>query len=96
MSTQPVPPPAKPPALYRHERLDAYECLGCGEMLEVPAFAVLKGGAARVRVKNDPENQLMWVQLMELDHEPCGSFKDVVQAESHRKFRHPLLVMKRK
>ena len=81
--TKPVPGPV----LYHYERYDCYECLGCGETLEVPYRAVLKNGQAPVSVKQHPENRLLWLELMTLDHAKCGEYRDAAKAEAARKFR---------
>ena len=72
--------------LYYHDRLGAYECLGCGEMIEIPAFATLKMGCRREPVQSNPENLLIWTELIEMDHAPCIQFKDsdmAAQAREH-------------
>jgi len=79
--------------LYHHERLGAFECLGCFEMIEIPGFAVVAQGQPPFRIKGDPLNLLLWRELIELDHRPCVQFKDsrmAEQARTHRK-THPLL-----
>lgn len=73
--------------LYHHERLNAYECLGCHEMLEVPATAVLRNGQRPERVRDNPENLLRWVELHAKDHKDCAKFKDADKAEQHRAYR---------
>jgi hypothetical protein len=80
--------------LYHHEQLGAFECTGCFEMIEIPGFAVVRQGHAKVRIKGDTLNLLLWRELIELDHRPCIQFKDsrmAEQARTHRKQTHPLL-----
>jgi hypothetical protein len=75
-------------AFYYHERYEAYECLGCGEFIEIPGTAVLKGGHGREPIKGNPENLLLWCELMvETDHAACGRFKDARMAEQARPSR---------
>lgn len=81
------PAAEKPPELYYYPQYDCYECLGCGEMLEVPYRAVLKGGQEAVDVKRHPENRLLWVELMTLDHAKCDRYRDAARAKSAREFR---------
>lgn len=77
--------------LYLHEREDFYECMGCHELLEVPFLAVLKNGQQRVAIKRNPENRLLWIELMSIEHGQCGKFKDEQKAQDQRTFRkHPL------
>jgi len=81
--------------LYHHEQLGAYECMGCREFIEIPAFAVVAQGHPPVRIKGDPLNLLLWRELMELDHAKCSQFKDermMKQAREHRRPQHPLMV----
>lgn len=80
--------PAESP-LYFHPRYDAYECLGCGEMLEVPKFARLKidNKIQRVAIKGDPLNLLLWREMQEIDHGECAQFQDVEKAKDHREHR---------
>lgn len=77
--------------LYHHARYDAYECLGCQEMIEIPRRAVLEAGRQAEAVKGNPENMLRWVELMELDHKPCTQFSDSRMAEQAREHRQPVL-----
>jgi hypothetical protein len=79
--------------LYHHERWGAYECLGCNELIEIPALAVLAAGRLPVRIKTNPENLLIWVEMIELDHAKCSSFKDAKMARDARTFRKPMLRM---
>ena len=81
---------AEPSPLYLHRRYDAYECLGCGEMIEIPGMAVLKAGQLPQRVNGNPENLLCWREMMELDHAPCVRFTDAAMAEQARMYRAPL------
>lgn len=80
---------------YHYPEYDAYECLGCGASLEVPRHAVLRAGQAPVRVKSDPENRLIWLDLMRIDHAACGQFQDARMAEEARRYRKPLRVVPR-
>jgi hypothetical protein len=75
------------PALYHYPEADVYECLGCGQYLETPYRAVLRNGQPAVSIKNHPEHRLVWLELMEMDHAACGSFKDAKKAEEARLFR---------
>jgi hypothetical protein len=77
------------PALYHWEDMDAYQCMGCLELIEVPKYAVLKvsGVLDRVPVKNQPENRMLWLELYELDHAKCHEFKDVEKAQLAREHR---------
>jgi len=75
--------------LYHHPQADVYECLGCGQYLETPRWAVLKNGQPAVVIKNNQENRLVWLELMEMDHAACGLFKDARMAEEARRFRTP-------
>jgi hypothetical protein len=86
------------PVLYYHDRWSAYECLGCGEMLEVPSLAFLKieGKVQRVPVRNNPENLMLWRELHEIDHGQCRDFKDEKKAVQHREYRGLELVKGRK
>lgn len=81
----------RPPSLYLWDRYDAYECMGCHEMIETPRFAVIKGGRERVPIRTNPENRLIWLELMELDHAKCGAFQfDAAKAKAAREYRRPL------
>lgn len=82
-------------ALYHHERLDVYECMGCGAFLETPSCAVLKAGHRAVHVKMDPENRLLWLELMEMDHAACVLFHDAKMAEEARQYRRRTVVRPR-
>ena len=70
--------------LYYHDRLGAFECLGCGEMIEIPHCAVLTKGSRREPVRNSPENMLIWTELIEMDHAPCLAFSDAAMAAQAR------------
>jgi hypothetical protein len=78
-----------PPALYFRPELSAYECLGCGEQIEVRKFAELMvdGTMQRVRVLGHPEHTLIWLELHQLDHAKCASFKDAARAKDYREHR---------
>lgn len=83
--------------LYHHSEFDAYECMGCGEMLEVPSHATLKvdGVMRKVRVRGQPENMVLWREMHDLDHRDCAKFKDAEKATAHREFRRsPFLMSK--
>lgn len=86
---------AKPGQLYFHREYDCYECLGCGALIEVPWRAVLKNGQSPVEVKENPENRLLWVELMELDHAPCLRFSDARMAEQARRYGNRVVTMPR-
>lgn len=83
----------KPQGLYHHRGIDVYECLGCGQMIEVPGMGVMRAGQMPENVARNPENRMIWLELQELDHAACGRFRDVKMAEDARRFRHPLLRM---
>ncbi|MGA2890330.1 MAG: hypothetical protein ABSE51_19980 [Terracidiphilus sp.] len=77
--------------LYFHARYGAYECMGCYELIEIPYKATLVDGKERVRIKDNPENLVIWQEMMELDHQPCMAFSDVKMAQDareHRKQQH--------
>lgn len=78
-----------PPALYYYPQWKAYECLGCGQVIEIPRMATLMvdGKMQRVTVLNNPENLLVWKELHEIDHEKCGAFKDESKAKDAREHR---------
>lgn len=57
--------------LFYHRDYDCYTCLGCGEAIEVPWRAVLRNGRDAVEVKENPENRLLWLELMEQGHDKC-------------------------
>jgi hypothetical protein len=73
--------------LYHYLEADVYECLGCYALIEVPYKAVLNAGQDRVTVKRDPENRLVWLELIRLDHAACGQFRDAKMAEEARRYR---------
>lgn len=75
---------AEPGALYHHEQWGAVECMGCHELIEIPAFAVIKSGFPPVRIKADALNLLLWCELIELDHAPCLRFFDAEMASQAR------------
>jgi len=62
--------------LYHHEQLQAYECGGCLEMIEIPRS-----------VMGDPETLLSFREMLELDHKDCASYGDVKSAQLARKYR---------
>lgn len=76
--------------LYHHPDLNAFECLGCGEFIEVPRLAIIGDGHKRrvARIAGQPENLLLWLEMHELDHAKCHLFGDAekaLQARAHRK-----------
>jgi len=73
--------------LYYHRQLQALECMGCMEMIEVPKFGVLRAGGLREPIRNHPENLMRWRELQELDHSACSSYGSVLEAQQARKFR---------
>lgn len=79
---------------YYHREYDCYECMGCSGVLEVPWRAVLKNGQSPVEVKENPENRLLWLELMELDHAKCMAFKDTRMAEQARQYGNRVVTMK--
>ncbi len=83
---------SEPSPLYLHERYDAYECLGCGEMIEIPRYAVIKAGLQPVEIKGNPENLLCWRELVEIDHAPCIHFTDATMAQQAREHRRPIML----
>ena len=70
--------------LYHHEQLGAYQCLGCGEFIEIPGYAVLTKGTRREPIRNSPENLMIWIELIEMDHAPCVAFKGAEMAAQAR------------
>jgi len=60
-----------------HDRLNAFECLGCGEYETV--------GSRRLR--DDPEWRLRHKELLVLDHTECWQFNDVKMAADARRYR---------
>ena len=73
------------PVLYHHERWDAYECMGCHDLMETPRTAVLKNGQERVPVKANPENRMLWLELMTANHEKCMAYSgDAEKQEQHK------------
>lgn len=72
------------PSLYHHEQYDCYECLGCREVMEVPFKAVLKNGQSPEFIKRNPENRLIWIELMQEGHSRCHLFKDADLARHDR------------
>lgn len=74
-------------AMYHHAGFGCLECMGCRELIEVPHEAVLKNGQPPVPIKSNPENLMLWRELMELDHEKCSSFKDARMAQQARQYR---------
>jgi hypothetical protein len=78
-------------ALYHFVDGDYYYCLGCGASLETPYRAVLKSGRPPMEVKSNPENRLLWLELMSLDHADCGKFKDEQKAQDHRTYRRHVI-----
>lgn len=70
--------------LYHHEQYDCYECLGCREVLEVPFKAVLKNGHAPEFIKRNPENRMLWLELMNAGHSRCHLFGDEEKARQDR------------
>lgn len=83
-----VPAAEKPPELVYHAHLECYECLGCGEMEEVPYRVVLDAGHEPVDVKRHPENRLLWLELVTLDHARCHLYKDERKAREARENAH--------
>lgn len=75
---------SKPARLYHHEQYDCYECLGCEEILEVPMKAVLKNGQSPEFIRRNPENRLIWLELMETGHSRCHLFNDAEAARQDR------------
>jgi hypothetical protein len=53
------------------ELWSAYWCLGCGELVQVPTWDVLRMGETAVRIKGHPQHQLLWREARERDHERC-------------------------
>ena len=76
--------------LYHYVEWAAYECMGCHELIEIPALAVLAAGRLPVRIKTNPENLLIWVEMIEMDHAKCSSFKDAKMAQDARTYRKPM------
>lgn len=76
-------------SLYHHERYDCYECMGCAEVLEIPNKAVLKNGQAPEFIRRNPENRLLWLELMEQGHSRCHLFQDMELAKQDRERVRP-------
>ena len=55
-------------ALEYLQRFEALRCRGCNELIEIPMMAILKNGTDPVEIRGNPENQLLWRELMELKH----------------------------
>lgn len=83
---------AEPSVLYHHERLGAFECMGCFEMIEIPGYAIVRAGAQPVPIKGDPLNLLLWKEIIEISHRPCIQFADARMAEQARQYRRPILL----
>lgn len=62
--------------LYHRRELQAYECMCCLEMIEIPR-----------RVAEDPERNTEFRELAELDHEDCAKYASVHEAQLARKWR---------
>lgn len=77
--------------LYYHADLDVYECMGCYAMIEVPRSAVIRAGHSPEPIKTNPENRMLWLEMIEIDHMPCGQFSDSKLAEQARMYRNPIL-----
>lgn len=82
--------------LYRHDALNAYECLGCGEMIAIPRFAILQAGRRAEPVRDNPENLQLWIEMHTLDHAECAQYKDQKKARQHREFRRRVVIASRK
>lgn len=82
-ATSPISFAMKSP-FYHHEAMDAYECLGCGDMLEVPRTAVLRMGQRPEAVRANPENRQIWLEMHELVHGKCHKFSDLEKARQYR------------
>lgn len=80
---------AAPSPLYHHAELNAFECIGCREMIEVPRLAVVGTGHKRrvERIAGQPENLLLWLEVHELDHSKCHLYGDAESARNARQFR---------
>ena len=74
--------------MFFREQWNAYECLSCGEMIEVPRTAQLKvdGMVQRVDVHGNPENRILWLELHEIGHAACAKFHDDEKLAAHRQF----------
>lgn len=48
-------------ALYHWPELSGYECLGCGELIEIPSS-----------IRHNPEDFMIWREFIEKGHEACG------------------------
>jgi hypothetical protein len=75
---------AEPALFYHHEAFDCYECLDCGEFEEVPVLAPLRVNGDKVPIKCNPENRLLWIELMEKKHARCKDFQDTAKAAQAR------------
>jgi hypothetical protein len=59
-------------ALRYLEQCNVLQCRGCHRILEIPMTAVLRNGTDPVEIQGHPENQLLWRELMEIDHARCA------------------------
>lgn len=62
-----------------HDRLNAFECLGCNEFVEI-----------RSRRMRTPAKLAELREMMAIDHTECWEFKDARMARLQRKFRKSL------
>ena len=63
-------------ALYFHRDLEAYECLGCHEFHERASdWRADQPWQSRSDHPTNPENRLIWLELISLDHERCHLFR---------------------
>jgi hypothetical protein len=60
-----------------HDRLNAFECLGCGEFEAV----------GNRRLREDPEWLARHKELLVLDHTECWEFDDPKMARDARRYR---------
>ena len=84
-----IPQPERIPKLYYHRQLEALQCLHCEEYIEIPNRAILTvdGIMQLVKVREDPENLVLFRELHTLDHERCHTFKDLARAKDYREHR---------
>lgn len=90
LSTSATPSTSETPkanTLYHHRHLDAFECMGCHEFFGVPRTGILTKSGRVEAIATNPENRLIWLELMTLDHERCHLYGDAKQAQDARTFR---------
>jgi hypothetical protein len=51
---------------------DTYECLGCHGLIPVPRLAILEEQNEIVRIKDNPLNRMLWLEVLEEKHQNCA------------------------